>query len=510
MCPVRSSGIQLRMGDNQIGVVKDMQDKSLSRLVVRGGVWSFLLKISQIFLQVIKLIILARVLDPHTFGLFGIALLFTMALETLSQTGFDLALIHKKDNIGTFLDVSWTVAVVRGFVLFSTIYLSAPFVAVFFNVPEALSMMRVIGILPIIQGFNNIGIIYFRKDIEFRKDFFYQMSGILTSFIITLILVVTFKNVWALIFGNLVGGIVRLISGYIIHPFRPRFCLATTKIKELFSYGKWVFATGIMVFLVNSGDDIFVGRVLGVTVLGFYQMAYRISQLPSTEFVKVISAVTFPAYAKLQKNSSKLKKAFLRILNIVAFFAILFSGGIFVFSSDLVNFILTEKWKPIIPIIKLLAFAGLFRALLGTGGPLFMGVGKPKIDFRMNRMRLFVMAICIYPLTILWGVPGTALTIVIANLSCFYIWGKETKSLLLLTGREYVRIIIPPIVAVIMSSMLIIICRWFLPDNLTVFMFLVTVFTSTFIAVTFFLSRALSNDLFKDLSLILHTIRRKL
>jgi O-antigen/teichoic acid export membrane protein len=149
---------------------------------------------------------------------------------------------------------------------------------------------------------------------------------------------------------------------YLIHPYRPRLSLARKELQELFGFGKWLLGSGVLVFLVTQGDDLFVGKVLGPAALGLYQMAYLISNLPATEISRTMAQVAFPAYSKLQDDLPKLKDSYLKALHLTAFFSIPLAMGIFVLAPDFTKVFMGEKWMPMVPAIKVLAFAGLYMA----------------------------------------------------------------------------------------------------------------------------------------------------
>ena len=88
--------------------------KRLSQRVIHAGFWAFALRITDRLFGLARTILLARLLSPNDFGLFGIALLGLSALNTFSQTGFQQALIQKKGDIKPYLDTAWTVQVIRG------------------------------------------------------------------------------------------------------------------------------------------------------------------------------------------------------------------------------------------------------------------------------------------------------------------------------------------------------------------------------------------------------------
>jgi O-antigen/teichoic acid export membrane protein len=346
------------------------ESNSLSQKVVRGGIWVFALRIVGRIFDLIRIVILARILVPYDFGLMGIALLTVAILETFSQTGFQEALIQKKNNIETYLDAAWTVLILRGLLLFAILSLIAPYAAVFFKVPQARPIIQVIGLSLLLGAFSNIGVIYFQKELEFNKQFVYQLSGTLADFIVAVSAALILRSVWALVFGLLAGAVVRLIVSYLIHPYRPHLSFDLKKTKELFGFGKWVLGSSILIFLITQGDDIFVGKLLGATMLGFYQMAYRISNMPATEITHVISQVTFPAYSKFQDNIPKLREAYLKVLQVTAFLSFPIAGLIFVLAPDFTKIFLGEKWMPMVPAMQVDADGA------GDAGISFMGIDK--------------------------------------------------------------------------------------------------------------------------------------
>ena len=433
------------------------QPESLSKRVVRGGVWVFALRITNRGLGFIRTIILARLLAPSDFGLLGIAMLAIATLETFSQTGFQAALVQKKDNVESYLDTAWTVSVIRGIVLFLILFLSAPVIAKFFNSPHATLIIKVIAISTLLSGFRNIGVMFFQKELEFNKQFIYEFPATLVDLIVAISLAFILRNVWALVWGGLAANFVRLFMSYMLHPYRPRIRFEKEKFQELFGFGRWVLGSSILIFLITQGDDIFVGKMLGVTALGLYQMAYLISNLPATEITHVISQVTFPAYSKLQDDLPKLREAYLKVLQLTAFISIPLAGGIFVLAPEFTQIFLGDKWMPMVPAIQVLVLAGLVRSIAATTGPIFHGVGKPKIDTTWQIIRLIVLIALIYPFTMRWGILGTSITVLFSILVstlgfCFKVI-RITKCGIRNFGKM---IILPLLNAMIMASIILV------------------------------------------------------
>jgi len=421
--------------------------ETLSQKVVKGGFWVFFLRIVNRGFSMIRLIILARILSPNDFGLMGIALLTMSTLETFSQTGFQQALIQKKENIKSYLNAAWTVLILRGFILFVILYFIAPYAAIFFDAPEAKPIIRVIGFSILFQAFTNIGVIYFQKELDFNREFIYQFSGTLMDFIVAISAVLILRNVWALVLGSLAGSTVRCFMSYLVHPYRPHLSKYLGKAKELFGFGKWIMCSGILVFIGAYIDDISVGKLLGLAALGFYQMAYRISNMPATEITYVISSVAFPTYSKVQDHQVKLRQAYFRIMRLTIAISIPIAVGIICLAPEFTMIFLGEKWMPMVLAMQLLAVAGLIKCLTSTGSPLFTGTGHPNFEFYMQLIRGLIIIIAIYPLTIYMGILGAALCVILSIAGMLVIWYPCSQNITKASWREYANAFWPPILS---------------------------------------------------------------
>lgn len=424
---------------------------NLSQLAMISSIWLFLLRFIQQLFNLARIVILARLLAPEDFGLMGIALLLLATLETFSETGFQQALIQKKSDIKSYLDSAWTFLILRGLFLFIILYFLAPYAAYFFNTPEAKPIIQVIGISMVFKAFTNIGVIYFQKELEFKKQFIYLFSGALTEFVVAVIAVLLLKNVWALVFGMLAGKAILSITSYLVHPYRPHLNFDIVKIKELSNYGKWVFGSTILVFLVTQGDDILVGKMLGANALGFYQMAYLISNLPTTEITHLISQVTFPLYSKMQENIPKLSSSYFKIFQLTTFISILVTALIYVLAGDSTMIFLGEKWMPMVPVLKLLVLAGLVRSVQSTSGPVFYALGKTEIDTKIQSVRFIVIAILIYPFIVKWGLIGASLAVLVSILvTCLLSMAMIIKTLCI-SSRDIIYSITYPLISGVTS-----------------------------------------------------------
>ncbi|HPP66765.1 MAG TPA: lipopolysaccharide biosynthesis protein [bacterium] len=448
------------------------QQETLFHRTIKSGFWVFSLRIINQLFQLVRTIILARLLSPDDFGLFGIALLTLSALDTFSQTGFYQPLIQKKEDTAPYLNTAWTVQIIRGLLIALVLFFIAPYVAIFFKSPPAVPILKIIGFAIILQSFTNISVIYFEKELRFNKYFAYQLFGTIADLIVSLTAAFLLRSVWALVFGLLAGNLVRCVMSYVISAYRPRFQFNKTQIKELFEFGRWILGSNILVFLITHGDDIFVGKLLGTIMLGFYQMAYKISNMPATEITNVISLVTFPVYSKLQDNLTRLKEAYLKVLQFTAFLSFPIAGLIFVLAPDFTKIFLGEKWMPMVPAMQVLAWWGVIRGLVGAISPVFMAIGKPKIVTHMQAVQTLLLMGLIYPLTVHWNIFGASLSVFLSALAMFFIRNHILIKTINCKISEFYKTMVIPMVLTLVCIFLILILKNLVIQSINIYSFI--------------------------------------
>ena len=457
-----------------------------SKKIVSGGAWSLGVRGLQQGLNIMRIIIIARLLSPTDIGLFGVALLVLTILDSLSRTGFQEALIQKKNITKGHLDTAWTLLAMRGAIISALLFVLAPIVADFFGAPEATGLVQVIGISTLVQGLSNIGMVLYQKELNFKKLFYHQSAGTVTDFIVSVSLAIILANPWAIVFGTVAGSIVRTIGSYVLHPYRPHLNLDMSKGRELYTFGRWVFLSGILVLIITHGDDFAVGKIAGVAALGIYQMAYTISCLPATELISVVHQVAFPAYSKLQNSIRELKAAYLRVTHLSAFLTFYAAGAIVVAAPEFTRLFLGQTWEPIIPVMQILVWWGLIRGLVGTMSPIFMSLGKPELATKLQAIQAVLMLITIAPLTLSFGAIGAAVSVLISAIGVFFVRSTTILKVIGCHRAEFFRPLVATAIITAASIITTIIIKQSLAGNGDAFLFIVS--AASFTALYFLLS----------------------
>lgn len=398
--------------------LSNKKSDSISKKATQGTFWLFCFRIVDQFFGFLGVIILARLLAPKDFGIFGITVLAVSVLETFSQNGFTQALVQKKDDIRPYLDSAFVVQVARGLLLALILFFLAPFISVFFKAPETESILKVVSMVFALQAFYNIAIVYFSKELEFHKYFFYQVTGTLVEFVVSVAIALAFHSVWALVFGLLAGTVTRLIISYIAYTYRPHFIFNTLRVKELFGFGKWIFIANVVAFFTMQADSFFVAKILGVIALGFYQIAYKI---PSILAIDILAGAIFPTYAKIQDNVSLIKEAYMKILRLFSFLLMPMAGGILVLAPEFTKLFLGVKWLPAVAPMQILVVSTLIWTIAVLSNYVFLALGKPELEAQGVLIRFLLLALLLYPFIVWWEVLGAATAVLISAL-CSALW----------------------------------------------------------------------------------------
>lgn len=405
---------------------------NLKGQAIRGSLWVALRQMSSWVLWFVRLVVLARLLDPKDFGLFGIALVAMSTLETFSQTGFQAALIQKKEAIETYLDVAWTVQVIRGMAQAIILFTLAPYIAWFFDEPGATLLLQVLALSALLRGGTNIGIIYFQKELAFDKQVLFQLSGVICDLVVAITCAWWLRNAWALVWGLLVGQGIQLLVSYFIHPYRPRLRFDGEKFKELYHYGKWIFGHVAMIALSNLIINALIGRLVSVAALGLYQMAQRIATLPVSEMRHLIQQVGFPVYAKVQDNIATLQRGYLKVFQITVMIFIPVTSGVILLAPEFIAIFLGEKWLPMTIPMQILSVQGCIGALNALTATMLQAQGRPATWTKFIGVWFGLVLLFIYPATLAWGIVGTTLvtciSIVPVNLLGLWTMLKTTHS----------------------------------------------------------------------------------
>lgn len=364
-------------------------------------------------LTLIRVIILARILLPSQFGTFGIATLVLGLTEVFTETAINYFLVQEKTEVDKYIDTAWVISVIRGIVIGLFLFLLSPLISSFFNSPDALPVLQLMSIVPLIRGFINPSIVKFQKDFQFKKEFWVKSLLFLSDAGTAVLLALIFKNSLSLVAGMLVSAIFEVAVSFYLFTPRPKFKFDSRIAGNILHRGKWITFAGIFNYLYQNGDNLVVGKLLGETSLGFYDYAYKLSSLPISEVSDVVARVSFPVYVKIGHDISRLRRAFLKTSLAVSGISVLMGLFLFIFSREIIVFILGPKWQPAIPALRVLSLCGVAKSITGTIYPLFLATKRQDYITWVTLVSCLGLGFSIFPLVHMWGIVGAGVAAII-------------------------------------------------------------------------------------------------
>ncbi len=419
-------------------------DGSIKKRAIRAAIWVSVAGVIVSSLTFFRSIILARLLSPDVFGLMAICMIIIKGVNTFTKSGIIDALIHRQNSFEEDKGTAFTILVVRGFLLYFIVALAAPFIADFYNEEMLVAMLQVIAIGLIFTGFININTVNKQKELDYRKIAYQEKTVAVIGTIIIVVLAYYLRDVWALIYGFVLTTLLSLIFSYVYIKGKISFSFDKDIAKQLFTFGKFITGTTIVLYIATELDNAVIGKVLNTEQLGYYVLAFTLTNLVVNEIARYAAKIMFPAYSKLQDDLPAIKNAYLRVVNMITLLAVPAAVGIFVLSQQIVLVVYGEKWLPAIAPLQLLTVFTIFRAMASSTGYVFYGLGKPKIEFRIALVRLIVMSAIIYYLVIHYGLFGAAITVLIGMFLHWVLGLFFLNSLIKLKFREYLKSIAQP------------------------------------------------------------------
>lgn len=394
---------------------------------ISGFSWQTLQKILILSLGFAKIIILARILSPHDFGLFSLVMIALGTTESLTQTGVNITLVQSKQDIKYFLNSAWVIAIIRGLVIASLMALAANVLVNYYQEPELFGLVLIASLVPLIKGFINPAIAKWQKHFDFRTDSFYQMLRFSVEIAAQITLSFYLRSVWGLVLGVLVSAVFEVALSFLMCRERPVFHYLRSRGEEILKNARWLSISSVLHYLGDNIDDFIIGKLLGTHALGIYHNGYALSHKSNYEFAKSAHHSLMPVFSKIdrRKEKARLRRAFSRSFWSLAGLVTLLSLPLFLFPEPLIRILLGEQWLEAASILPVLVLAGLIHALVNLGYALIVA---KKQYFYLNGHLFISLALLIVGIVVgnhYYGLLGAVWGIVISRIlsAPIVLWG---------------------------------------------------------------------------------------
>jgi lipopolysaccharide exporter len=419
--------------------------QNVDQAMTKGALWMILARLGDRSLGFVSTIILVRLLTPADFGLVAMGMSVIAICELLGQVGFDIALIQNPRATRSHYDTAWTFSVILAAMTAVALLLVAVPAARFYGEPRLVPIVLSLAAGSLISGFENIGVVAFRKELRFNKEFYFAFGKKLAGFIVTVSLVIMLRSYWALIAGIIVTRLAGVGLSFYLQGYRPHWSLDARQ--ELFHFSKWLVISNLVNVLNTRAADFIVGKSVGPHGLGVFNVSYELSNLPTSELTAPINRAVFPGYAHKSADRTSLKEDYLKVIGIMVALGVPMGVGIAATAHILVPLLFGPQWTEAIPLVAILAFYGVLAVIRSNGHYVYLALGRPNIATYLGIGLILLLLPTLTVLCMKYGVIGAAYAYLACDVVTTLISFTVLLKVLSITVRQLLSVLWRPIVS---------------------------------------------------------------
>jgi teichuronic acid exporter len=437
--------------------VSEIKDKAVS-----GVFWSAAENFANMGLQFIIGIILARLIAPKEFGLVGMLTIFIAISQTFIDSGFVSALVRKKNVSKEDYSTAFIYNVTTGLILYSILYFSAGAIAKFFDEPQLVNIVRVLGVGIIIGSLTIVQSAVLLRRVDFKLLAKIKIISTVISGTIAIALAFKGFGVWSIVARQILDKFLNSLLLWVWNNFIPVLKFSVASFKDLFGYGSKLLLSGLINTAFENIYLVVIGKYFSATDLGYYTRANTFKDMPSHSITNIISRVTFPLLAQIQEDKNALKAGYKRMIKTTMFLTFSLLIGMASVASPLVLTLLGEIWRPSIVFLQLLCFVGMFFPLHALNLNLLNVLGRSDLFLRLEIIKkIFVIPVVI--IGIIWGIKFMIIGMIVNSFIAYYLNSFYSGRMINYSTREQLKDILPSLILALVMGGMVFILGLFLP-----------------------------------------------
>ena len=390
-----------------------MAEKSLKQKAASGMAWTAVQKYAKMGIQFISGIILARLLTPYDYGCIGMLSIFMVLAEAFIDGGFGAALIQKKQP--TQADYStiffWNIGM--AVVMYAVLFLCAPAIARFYDIPLLRDVLRVQGLVLFIYAFNIVQRNQLKKQLNFKVLSIVTIVTSLIALSVTIVLAYKGFGVWALVAQYLITAAVPAIVFWFFIKWRPVWTFSRQSFRELFGFGFYMFLTHLIEQFSTQLTGLVIGKVYRPATLGYYSKALSTERLASHTISSIMSQVTYPLYAEVQDDRAVLINMIRRLTMTISYITFPMMFILMMIARPMFVLLYSERWVQSIPYFQVLCIAGLAACLQSVNLQSVSAIGRSRAMFTWTVVKRVVGLCAMIGGLLLFGMKGLLAGVII-------------------------------------------------------------------------------------------------
>lgn len=394
-------------------------EKSFKSKTISGLLWKFAERTGAQAITFILSIILARLLSPSDYGAIAILLVFITIADVFVNAGFGSALIQKKDADNLDFSSVFYVSFLFSVFVYGVIYLAAPFVAGFYNMPILQPTLQVLALRIPVAAINSVQQAYVSRNMQFKKFFYSTLSGTAASAVVGIAMAYKGYGIWSLVGQYLTNAVVNTIVLFSVINWRPQLMFSFQRLKRLFSYGWKLLLSGLLDSGSQSLNSLLIGKFYTPADLAFFDTGKKFPMVIVTNINSSISSVLFPALASEQDEPERVKAHTRKAIQISSYIMWPMMLGMAACADNIVSLVLTDKWLPAVPYLQIACITYGLWPIHTSNLQAINAMGRSDIFLKLEIIKK-IIGITALLISIQYGVLAIALAgIIIGVVSTF-------------------------------------------------------------------------------------------
>ena len=420
--------------------MSNIKEKSISAFI-----WSFINTGGTQILGLVFGIVLARLLDPSDFGNIAIIIFFTAIANVFVDAGLSHALIRDQACSKIDYDSVFYFGIFISIVCGILLYISAEYIAVFYDEPILEILMQVLSVSPIIYALMAINSTIITKNLDFKLKAKLSLFSIITTSLIAIWMAFNNYGIWSLLVMQILNPFLLMSLLWIKVEWKPDLQFSIDSIKKYINFGlKLSISNFINVFYKNI-YVLVIGKSYSSADVGFYTRADSLKNLPAVMLDKVISRVTFPLLSKLQNNSSDRLKYNVKIIKFTAMIVVPIMFGMAAVSEQLIVTLVGEKWLPSAQYLLYLCFVGVFYPFHSINMNIIKVDGDMNLYLKIDYLKVVLLIPVLY-LGVTVGLIEMLIGMIAHSVVIFLISSKIAMKMIGYNLNKYIKDIRKPFV----------------------------------------------------------------
>lgn len=356
--------------------------------------WTALSAFCGVGLQLLQILVLARLLEPGDFGRMAMIIAMISIASTFAELGLSSAIIQKPSVLPSELSTLYVVNLLVGLAFFLVAWIVAPWITAVVGFGDITGMVRVAAAVFVVAPLGLQFRALLQKTLNFRLLTLVVISGQAVGTSVAISLALNDVGVWSLIIGYVgteaTTAVLLVLVGTQLG-FWSGFGWDLRAVRSYLVFGGFRLAAMIANGIHSRMDQLAIGSLIGPTSLGYYTVAQRLVWDPVQRINPIVTRVAFPAFALVQDDPERLRSGYLRMNELLLGINAPLLLGFAAAAPLAVPLLLGPGWDKTIFLVQVLVFYALFRSVGNAGGALVMAKGRADWSFYWNLLLLVLM-----------------------------------------------------------------------------------------------------------------------